>query len=116
MILKWMPKVSDNCIKKQHVGAKGCDFSDLGFYWQKVGPKSPKKQKKGFLETTATKRGRTSRGQGGGGGEGAKPPAGLGGLGGSEDRKEEKFGGSEEKREIYTQTQWASGLIHVGIS
>ena len=60
------------------------------FEWPKKDPPNQtnlKKQKS--AETPETKRDQPSRG----------------GLGGS-DRKGEKFGGLEEKREIYTQTRW----------
>ena len=70
-------------------------------------------------ETSASKRGKPSRGEGGERG-GGKPLPLLGGLGGSEVQKEKRFGGSEkgvsdeegleEGREIYTQTPWLGGL------
>ena len=53
-------------------------------------------------ETSDSKLGKLSRGQGGGS-RGGKPPLGLGGLGGS-DRSEDR----KKRREIYTQTQWVS--------
>ena len=73
-------------------------------------PRMRKIRKTNSVETTEVKRGKPSRGQGGGRGKG-KPPPRLGGLGASEDRKkedrrEEKFGGLEERRALYMQTRW----------
>ena len=44
---------------------------------------------------------RPRRGEGG-----RKPLPGLGALGGSEVQKERTFGGSEERRALYTQIRW----------
>ena len=71
------------------------------FGWLKVGPPNQTNQKTKSAETTETKRHQPSRVQG--------LPTRRRGLGGS-DRKGEKFGGSEERREIYTPTQWVGGL------
>ena len=75
--------------------------------WAKVLPQNKKNTKQKLRvdvrqETRVPEPG-PKRGEGG--------PA-LGGSGGS-DRKGGKFGGSEEKRGLYTQTWWVGGLSDI---
>ena len=74
--------------------ARGQFLDDLGVAknWSQKSKKSEK-----WLRGDARLRNTIASWCQGGGRGGGKPPPGLGGLGGSEDRKEDRFGGSEER-------------------